>query len=120
MEPGQLSHRSDWAMGWTTSVRFPAGEGTVLFSPLRPIRLWGSPPSYPVGIDGSSPASKRPRGKVAHVHVAQNLRMRGTVPPLPHTPSWRGTYLSTEATLPTAVRSDALASLCRNKEFLRA
>jgi hypothetical protein len=36
-----VSQFSDYAMGWTTGVRFPAGAGISFSSAPRPDRLWG-------------------------------------------------------------------------------
>jgi hypothetical protein len=35
-----------------------------------------------------------------HLLLVPKLRMRGAIPPLPHTPAWRGAWLSTGTTLP--------------------
>jgi len=45
------------------------------------------PTSYPKG-NGDSPGVKRPERDYSH--LVPRLRMRGAVPPLPHTSSWRG------------------------------
>jgi hypothetical protein len=52
----------DWATGWTTGVRFPAGQLRDFFSsPPRPDRLWGPPTFMSSGYWGIfNPGVKRP------------------------------------------------------------
>jgi hypothetical protein len=51
-ESGWLSRYSDWATGWTSGVRFPAGAGIFFSSPPRPYRLWGPPSLLSNGYQG--------------------------------------------------------------------
>jgi hypothetical protein len=53
------------------------------------------PASYPMGTRGSFPADKE-AGSVKltiHLHLVPMSKMRGAIPPLPNTPSWRGAQL---------------------------
>jgi hypothetical protein len=61
--------------------------------PLCPDRLWVSPASYPVGTTATSLGVKRPEREADHSRLLSRLIMRGDIPPVPHTSSWRGTHL---------------------------
>jgi len=73
-------------MDWTTGVRYSEGEG--IFSPHHSVQTGpgAHTASYLMGIMGSSPVGKL----TTHLHLAQRLRMNGTIPQLLHTSSWRG------------------------------
>jgi hypothetical protein len=62
------------------------GKGWDFFFPLRHVHtcFGAHPTSYLMGIDHSSPS---------------RLRLRGPIPPLPKTSSWRGACLGIETTL---------------------
>jgi hypothetical protein len=52
------------------------------------------PATYKMGTRGSLP------GSTDHLsHVVPRFRMRGVIPPFPHSSSWRGILLSTGTTL---------------------
>jgi hypothetical protein len=63
------------------------------------------PASYPVGTRGSFPGSKAARAWSWPLTSIQcrGQRMRGAVPLLPNTPSWRGAELKARATLPFTI-----------------
>jgi hypothetical protein len=54
---------------------------------------WAHPASYLVGIGSPSAVINL----ITHVHLVSRLRMRGAIPPLPHTYFWRGASLSARA-----------------------
>jgi len=60
--------------------------------PPRSDRYWGSPTLFPVATSESSPWGEA--GGATHHHLVPRFRMRGPVPPISNTSSWRGTYLS--------------------------
>jgi hypothetical protein len=67
-------------------VRFPAGARN--FSPHYRIQNGSGahPASYPMATGGSFPGGKA----ATHPHLVSRSRMRGGIPPLPNTSSWRG------------------------------
>jgi len=87
----ESSEQNIWTCDRETGVRFPAVTGIFRF---RVHIVFGShlPPSLLSTGDSFN------GGKVAggvklttHLHLAPRLRIRGVIPPLSHTSSWRGT-----------------------------
>jgi hypothetical protein len=77
-----------------------AAEAGIFFLLPHPHR---SPPSHqPNGQRGHPCRGQSGRGMktTTHLHPTPRPRTRGAIPPLPHTSSWRGTWLSTGTTLP--------------------
>jgi hypothetical protein len=75
----------------------PAGNRTRIprsssYSPLRP----QSPIQWELGF---FPKGIIQSVKLAYAHQVPRMRIRGTIPPLPHTSSRRNAYLCTGATL---------------------
>jgi hypothetical protein len=72
-------------MSWTTGVRFPVGAPS-------PDRLWGPPSLLSNGYLGIFLRDLGGRGVklTTHLHLVPKLRIRGAIPPLHHTSSWRG------------------------------
>jgi hypothetical protein len=66
--------------------------GLVLIVTASRPALGAHTTSYPMCARGSFP--RKSSGRVVklttHLHLMPRLRMRGAVPPLPHTSSWRG------------------------------
>jgi hypothetical protein len=61
------------------------GRGWEFFSvPPRPARLWPAPPPSLIG-NGYQDVKL-----TTHLHLMPTSRMRGDIPPLPSTSSWRG------------------------------
>jgi hypothetical protein len=90
--PRLFSHFSDWVMGWTTRVWFPAG--TVILSLCHGIQTgsWSHPASYPIRIRGSFLLSgvKCPwRGADHSSPSSVNVKTAWS-----YTSSWCGTTLS--------------------------
>jgi len=86
-------HPPTYSTGLTTRVPFPAGAMMVYFfsSPPRPDRFWGPPRLLSNGYrERFSAVVKRPGREADHLHEMRRLRMRGAVPSLPNTSSWRG------------------------------
>jgi hypothetical protein len=79
---------------------------TMLHLSIWLYRLWGKrkdmsrsalgPTQTPISwaLGSLSPGSKRSERELTHLHIVLRLRMRGTMPPLPHTSSWHGAYIS--------------------------
>jgi hypothetical protein len=58
-ETGYLRQNSDFSVGWTTEVRFPAGAAIFFSSPHRvQIDSGAHPASYPMGTGSSFPGVK--------------------------------------------------------------
>jgi hypothetical protein len=86
---------------WTTRVIFSSGTRIFLI-PIRAVPIQGStqPPILSVPR-ASSRRLKRPSVRqTTHPDLVLTLWPRGAITPLSHTPSWRGTWLSTETTVP--------------------
>jgi hypothetical protein len=77
---------------WGSSVRFPAGAGNLSLHYRVQNGSGAHPASYPMGTRGSFPGCKA--GGTWSWPLTSTLcrghRMRGSIPPLPNTPSWRG------------------------------
>jgi hypothetical protein len=75
-------------------VRVPVGSG-MFSSRHRPDRFWGPQSLLSNGYRGLFPRVYSGRGvKVTtHLHLVPRSRKRGSIHPLPHTPSWRSVYL---------------------------
>jgi hypothetical protein len=74
-------------------IGFDSRRGWEFFSsPPRPERLWSLPSLLSSGYHGLFPWVKSGRGVklTTHLHLVPRSRMRGTIPPLPSTSSWRG------------------------------
>jgi hypothetical protein len=70
--------------------------GSRIFnSPCLSDLLWGPPNLLSNGNGGAlSPRVKRPGVKLTtHLQLMPRSRKRGSIHPLPHTPSWRSAYL---------------------------
>jgi hypothetical protein len=81
------------ATGWMIDGSSP-GRGCVFFSSLpRPERLWGPPSLLSNGYHRLLPWGKVAGAWTTHLHPVPRSRMRGPIPPLPNTPSWRGAQL---------------------------
>jgi hypothetical protein len=69
-------------------------------SPKLSLYLIKDPMSYLTGSRGHLPWSKAAETWIwSLLHLVPRLKMRETVPLFPHTPSWRGTYLSMRISL---------------------
>jgi hypothetical protein len=57
--------------------------------------LYSKPAFYPMGTRGSFSGDEAAGGVklTTHLHLVPKSRMRGSIPPLPTTPSWRGAQL---------------------------
>jgi hypothetical protein len=73
--------------GWTTRVRFPAGQDLSLLHSVQ-AGSGAHPPSYPGAI---SPGVKRP-GRQAEYLLPSSAEVKngGAIPPLPRMSTWRG------------------------------
>jgi hypothetical protein len=95
MKQGTAVAQSVWHLRYWLGDRgqIPV-RGWEFFSlPPRPEHLWG-PPSLPSdGYRGVLPRRQSGCGVkiTTHLHLVHRLRMRGAIPPIPHTFSWRGT-----------------------------
>jgi hypothetical protein len=77
-----------WATGWMIGGSSP-GRGWEFFSsPPRPDRSGGPPRLLSNGYRGFFPWGGG-GSKTATHHQVPRSRMRGAIPPLPNTPSWR-------------------------------
>jgi len=91
-----------WLLYWLDDRSSVPGSGRD-FSLCHHIYTdsWAYAAAYPVGTRGSFPGVKRPgRGTTTHFYVVLRLRVNGTIPPLPHTSSWRDAQLSRGTTSP--------------------
>jgi len=79
---------------WTWRPRFDSQLRRKLFSlPLRPNQLWVPSNFISIEYQGLFPRGYSDRSvKLISIHLRLvfRLRMRGTIPPLPYTSSWRG------------------------------
>jgi len=66
-------------------VRFPAGLGILLFDHMT---IRSNQPS--IHSSSVAPSQAVKRSDLMHLHLITMLRMRGAMPPLSHTSSWRG------------------------------
>jgi hypothetical protein len=69
-------------VGWTTSVRFPAGAGNFFFVSRPDL----GPTQHPIHcvLAIISLGMKQPKRKVTtHLHTVRRLRIRGAIPPFP-------------------------------------
>jgi len=69
-------------------------------------RLWEPFSLLSNGYRGSYPLRKSGQSVklTTHLNAVPRLRIRGDIPPLPHTCSWHGALLSTGTTLPFTLR----------------
>jgi hypothetical protein len=86
-----LSHLRYGLDGRGVGVRVPVGS-RIFSSPRRPDRFWGPPSLLSIGYRGSFAGVKRP-GLTTHPQLVPRSRIRGSIHPLPHTPSWHSAYL---------------------------
>jgi hypothetical protein len=74
-------------------VRVPVGS-RIVPSPRRPDRFWGPPSLLFNGHGRLSPWIKRPGRETDNsLQLVPKSRIRGSIHPLPHTPSWRSAQL---------------------------
>jgi hypothetical protein len=65
-EPTYFSQYTDWARGWTTGVRLPAGAGDFSLNYCVQTGSDAHPASYPMGTGVFSPGIKRPGHEADH------------------------------------------------------
>jgi len=81
---------SDQVAGWTTGVRLPSGVLKGLFR-FETVSETIQPPIHWI-LGALSPGVKGPEREADNSPpVVLTLRIRGAIPPFPHTCSWRGT-----------------------------
>jgi hypothetical protein len=84
-----------WATGWMIGYS-NSGRSWEFFS-LPPCSdwFWGLSSLLSNGYQGHFPWGQRGRDVklTTHLHLPQKSRMRGAIPPVPNTPSWRGAQL---------------------------
>jgi hypothetical protein len=99
-----LSHSSsspNWSLSlgsglWAgySRVAVPAGTGNFSLHHRVQNGSGARPASYPMGTRGSFPGGKatgvRGMKLTTHLHLVPRSSMRGVIPLLPNTPSWRG------------------------------
>jgi hypothetical protein len=107
-------------MAWATDeskIRFPAGARD--FSLLHSIQTGSEvhTASCPIGTGGSSAGHKKAGKWTDHSPPSSDeIKKSGSVPPLPHTSSWRGSQLiKLHVPAVSALRLDPLYQLCSSR-----
>jgi hypothetical protein len=83
-----------WLDDRCVGVRVPVGL-RIFSSPRRPDRLWDPPSLLSNGYRGLFPRGQSGQGVklTTHLQLVPRSRKRGSIHPLPHTPSWRRAWL---------------------------
>jgi len=105
LRPSRCSSVNIEAKLWTSQPGFSSRQGQLwdfISSPPRPGRLSGPPSLLHNGYRGllRRDYSDRNVKLTTHLHLVPRLKMRGDIPPLPHTSSCRGVQLNTETSSP--------------------